>query len=90
MDSLKNKANNFFMKVATPFMGVLKESKFLEEGKLTPEEFVIAGDFITHKCPTWQWEGAATDKLRNPNLPNDRQFLITRNVPCTKRIKELQ
>ena len=44
MDSLKNKANNFFMAVATPFIGVLKDSKFLEKGVLTPEEFVIAGD----------------------------------------------
>ncbi len=44
MDSLKNKANNLFMAFATPFMGVLKESKFLEKGVLTPDEFVIAGD----------------------------------------------
>jgi hypothetical protein len=44
MDSLKNRANNLFMSVATPFIGVLKESKFLEKGVLTPEEFVIAGD----------------------------------------------
>ena len=44
MDSLKNKANNFFQSIATPFIGVLKESKFLEKGVLTPEEFVIAGD----------------------------------------------
>jgi ubiquitin-like-conjugating enzyme ATG3 len=35
-------------------MGVLKESKFLESGKLTPEEFVLAGDQLTHKCPTWR------------------------------------
>ncbi len=44
MDNIKNKANNFFMSVATPFMGVLKDSKFLEKGVLTPEEFIIAGD----------------------------------------------
>ena len=44
MDSFKNKANNLFMSVATPFIGVLKDSKFLEKGVLTPEEFVIAGD----------------------------------------------
>jgi hypothetical protein len=36
MDSIKNSANNFFMKVATPFVGVLKDSKFLQEGVLTP------------------------------------------------------
>lgn len=44
MDSIKNSANNLFMKVATPFMGVLKDSKFLEKGVLTPEEFIQAGD----------------------------------------------
>ncbi len=54
VESLKNKANNFFMKVATPFMGVLKESQFIEKGVLTPEEFVLAGDQLTHKCQTWE------------------------------------
>ena len=32
------------MAVATPLIGVLKDSKFLEKGVLTPEEFIIAGD----------------------------------------------
>lgn len=54
VDSLKNKANQFFMKVATPFMGVLKDSQFIEKGVLTPEEFVIAGDELTQKCPSWE------------------------------------
>ena len=44
MESFKNNANKFWMSVATPFVGVLKDSKFLEKGVLTPEEFVIAGD----------------------------------------------
>jgi hypothetical protein len=44
VDSIKNTANNFFMKIATPFVGVLKDSQFLEKGVLTPEEYVIAGD----------------------------------------------
>jgi len=35
-------------------MGTLKESKFLEKGILTPEEYVIAGDHLTHKCNTWK------------------------------------
>ena len=52
---VKNKANNLLMSVATPFMGVLTESKFLEKGILTPEEFVNAGDQLTAKCPTWTW-----------------------------------
>ena len=89
VDSIKNKANNFFMAVATPFIGVLKETKFIEKGILTPEEFVIAGDQLTHKCPTWSWEGGE-EKLKNKNLPEDKQFLVTRNVPCSKRIKDIQ
>ena len=89
MDFIKNKANNAFMAVATPFIGVLKETRFLEKGILTPEEFVIAGDQLTHKCPTWSWEGG-TEKLANKNLPQERQFLITRGVPCSKRIKDIK
>jgi hypothetical protein len=44
MESFKNTANNIFRGIATPFIGVLKDSKFLEQGLLTPEEFVLAGD----------------------------------------------
>ena len=55
MDALKNSAHNIFRAVATPLIGVLKDSKFLEKGVLTPEEFVIAGDQLTHKCPTWRY-----------------------------------
>ena len=71
MDYLKNKAHNAYMAVATPFIGVLKDSKFLKEGLLTPEEFVIAGDQLTHKCPTWSWD-SGTEKLSNKNLPTDK------------------
>ena len=55
MDALKNSVNNIFRAVATPLIGVLKDSKFLEKGVLTPEEFVIAGDQLTYKCPTWRY-----------------------------------
>ena len=44
IDSLKNMGNKAFRSIATPFIGVLKESKFMTEGLLTPEEFVLAGD----------------------------------------------
>jgi ubiquitin-like-conjugating enzyme ATG3 len=67
---------------------VLKESKFRETGFLTPDEFVMAGNFLVHHCPTWQW--ASGDKLKIKDyLPKDKQFLITKNVPCSKRCKHL-
>ena len=58
----------------------------MQEGKLTTEEFVIAGDALIEKCPTWSWE---TGKNLNKSLPDDKQFLIIREVPCKIRAKDL-
>lgn len=61
----------------------------MTDGVLTPEEFVIAGDHLTHKCNTWEWS-AGDGKMKNANLPDDKQFLITKGVPSVKRLAELQ
>ncbi|KAI8617628.1 autophagocytosis associated protein [Chytriomyces sp. MP71] len=68
---------------------LLKESKFKETGVLTPEEFVLAGDFLVYKCPTWAWAAGLPGK-RKDFLPTDKQYLVTRNVPCHKRIAEME
>ena len=63
-------------------------SAFLEKGVLTPEEFVQAGDELVYRCPTWSWEGVSTGmdptKVKK-HLPEDKQYLITRGVPCQTR-----
>ncbi|KAG6543515.1 hypothetical protein Mapa_015009 [Marchantia paleacea] len=59
-------------------------SAFKEKGVLTPDEFVQAGDNLVAKCPTWSWEAGDPSK-RKPYFPADKQFLITRNVPCLRR-----
>ncbi|KAI9328544.1 autophagocytosis protein [Obelidium mucronatum] len=88
---------------------LLKESKFKETGVLTPEEFVLAGDFLVYKCPTWAWSGGLASKrkvirwclrpfntfhlmphYRQDYLPADKQYLITRNVPCLKRVAAME
>ena len=68
---------------------LLKESKFKETGVLTPEEFVLAGDYLTSKFPTWSWAMGDSSKIK-AYLPADKQYLITRNVSCTKRVKEIE
>jgi ubiquitin-like-conjugating enzyme ATG3 len=68
---------------------ILKESKFKETGVLTPEEFVLAGDFLVYKFPTWQWVSGLESK-RKDYLPPNKQYLITRNVPCLKRVKDME
>eukprot|EP01091_Cochliopodium_minus_P009308 TRINITY_DN2269_c0_g1_i1.p1 TRINITY_DN2269_c0_g1~~TRINITY_DN2269_c0_g1_i1.p1 ORF type:complete len:111 (-),score=23.94 TRINITY_DN2269_c0_g1_i1:81-413(-) len=54
-----------------------KTSAFLDNGVLTPEEFVNAGDLLTYKCPSWEWKGGET-KSKVPYLPDEKQFLITK------------
>lgn len=57
---------------------------------LTPEEFVLAGDHLVHHCSTWKWS-KATDRSRTRQyLPEDKQFLIVRNVPCHKRCRQME
>lgn len=67
---------------------VITESRFPETGMLTPEEFVAAGDMLVSKCPTWQWSAGDAAKVR-PHLPPEKQFLVTRSVPCQQRAADL-
>ncbi|RPD57530.1 hypothetical protein L226DRAFT_481697 [Lentinus tigrinus ALCF2SS1-7] len=67
---------------------VLKESKFKEHGRITPEEFVAAGDFLAYKFPVWTWEKGDASKARD-YLPADKQYLLTRGVPCLRRASTL-
>jgi ubiquitin-like-conjugating enzyme ATG3 len=67
---------------------VLRESKFVEKGVLTPDEFVKAGDLLVYKCPTWEWCTADKSKLKS-YLPGNKQYLVTRNIPCLSRVNTL-
>uniref|UniRef100_A0A2A4K951 Ubiquitin-like-conjugating enzyme ATG3 n=1 Tax=Heliothis virescens TaxID=7102 RepID=A0A2A4K951_HELVI len=89
MQSVINSVKGTALGVAGYLTPVLKESKFQETGVLTPEEFVAAGEHLVHHCPTWQWAKGEDAKIR-PYLPGDKQFLITRNVPCYRRCKQIE
>ncbi|XP_078491120.1 ubiquitin-like-conjugating enzyme ATG3 [Ciona intestinalis] len=89
MQNVFNSVKSSALGVAELLTPVLKESKFKETGVLTPEEFVIAGDFLVHHCPTWQWLPGDKTKTK-AYLPQDKQYLMTRNVPCHKRCKQME
>eukprot|EP01071_Lankesteria_metandrocarpae_P015103 Lankesteria_metandrocarpae@DN9326_c0_g1_i1.p1 len=64
------------------------ESNFITKGTLTPTEFVEAGDQLVFKFPTWAW--SVTDPSYQQSwLPPDKQYLITRSVPCRRRVADL-
>lgn len=64
-------------------------SAFKEKGVLSINEFIVAGDNLVSKCPTWSWESGEPSK-RKSYLPQDKQFLITRNVPCLRRAASVE
>jgi len=84
-----NKIKAVGLDVAESLTPVLKHSKFRETGVLTPEEFVIAGDHLVLTCPTWSWQSGESDKIKD-YLPKEKQFLVTKQVPCHKRCKDIQ
>lgn len=63
-------------------------STFRETGQITPEEFVLAGDFLVFKFPSWQWADASSPSKRVSYLPEGKQFLVTRGVPCHRRLDD--
>ncbi|KAI0204220.1 autophagocytosis associated protein [Astrocystis sublimbata] len=67
---------------------VTHTSTFRKTGQVTPEEFLAAGDYLVFKFPTWSWAEADSDSQRVDHLPPDKQFLVTRGVPCNRRLDD--
>lgn len=65
------------------------ESAFLQRGVITPEEFIRAGDHLVSCCPSWSWSEGESEKVKE-FLPKRKQFLVTRGVPCVRRVSSLQ
>lgn len=63
-------------------------STFRQNGQITPEEFVAAGDYLVYKFPTWSWADASPESKRASYLPAGKQFLVTRGVPCHRRLDD--
>ncbi|RAL52245.1 hypothetical protein DM860_016094 [Cuscuta australis] len=64
-------------------------SAFKEKGVLSVNEFILAGDNLVSKCPTWTWESGEPSR-RKSYLPAEKQYLITRNVPCLRRAASME
>lgn len=84
----KNKAWNEIHNLGDKLLPTLKGSGF-QNGMLTPEEFVAAGDNLVALYGSWKWCGAMKSDGRKSFLPDDKQYLITIQVPCEKRANDM-
>ncbi|KAK3336976.1 putative autophagy protein [Cercophora scortea] len=67
---------------------VSNKSTFRQTGEITPEEFVAAGDYLVYKFPSWSWGDADPPTRRASHLPRGKQYLVTRHVPCHRRLND--
>jgi ubiquitin-like-conjugating enzyme ATG3 len=74
-------------KVRDRYAPVSHTSTFRSTGQITPEEFLLAGDYLVYKFPSWSWSDAPPGRRVN-YLPEGKQFLVTRGVPCHKRLDD--
>ncbi|XP_058744275.1 autophagy-related protein 3 [Vicia villosa] len=86
---LSQKLHEAFKGTVERITGPRTVSAFKEKGVLSVSEFIVAGDNLVAKCPTWSWESGEPSK-RKPYLPSEKQFLITRNVPCLRRAASIE
>jgi len=88
LDAAKNTLHGWYKSTVEYVTPINEKSEFNEKGVLTPEEFLKAGCQLVYKCPTWSWESGDAKK-KKPYLPDNQQYLISRNLPCLKRVKSL-
>lgn len=67
---------------------VTTTSTFRRTGEITPQEFLEAGDYLVDKFRTWSWADADDPSRRVDHLPPGKQYLVTRNVPCFRRLDD--
>ncbi|CAL8583659.1 E2-like enzyme [Xanthoria parietina] len=70
------------------FAPITHNSTFRTTGQITPEEFLLAGDYLVYKFPTWAWSDASPPSKRVSYLPAGKQYLVTRGVPCHRRLDD--
>lgn len=75
-------------KLRDTYAPITHTSTFRATGQITPDEFLLAGDYLVYKFPTWSWADASSPAKRVSYLPAGKQFLVTRAVPCSRRLDE--
>ncbi|RMZ75804.1 hypothetical protein DV738_g5310, partial [Chaetothyriales sp. CBS 135597] len=79
---------DFIVEVDVKFPRSLTTAQKEKIKEITPEEFLLAGDYLVYKFPSWSWSEASSPARRVNYLPTNKQFLVTRGVPCHRRLDD--
>lgn len=88
-DYLKNKSYETYINIVNSITNPNTQDNFEKCGTITPNQFIICGDFLTDRCKTWTWERGEENKQLS-YLPTDKQFLMSRRCPCTRKINSIE
>lgn len=81
--SLRHSLYETYKGVHNKLYSVKTVTDFQNTGRLTPKEFVEAGDELSQKAPVWQW--VAGPPTVQDYLPQDKKCLVFRRAPCSER-----
>lgn len=84
MSSAKRAVYELSLKARYMLTPKATRSELLENGRLQPDEFVVAGDQLIAICPMWSWR-TCPEEHRNPDLPADKQYLYYPHIISTSR-----
>lgn len=84
--SMRNTFNNLVHSTKEKLMPTSVVSTFYDTGKMTPQEFVEAGDNLVKNWPHWRWHPAVLNQKEY--LPSNKQFLIANKIMSFHRYDE--
>lgn len=83
-NKIKHTLYEKYKEVVVSLTNPISRSEFQDTGKITPQEFIDAGDVLVQKFPAWEWCSGLSNI--QPSLPNNKKFLklskvISKNRP---------
>lgn len=83
-NKIKHSLYEKYKEVIVSMTSPISRSEFQDSGKITPQEYLEAGDMLVQKFPAWEWRSGTSDVL--PSLPNNKKYLklskvISKNRP---------
>lgn len=66
------------------------KSVFVKDGRLTPQEFLEAGDKLISVSHIWKWKEAKSGKQVNKHLPASKQVLCSELISRKRLNRDIE